>query len=414
MKKSPRKSAAKSKKAARPKTAAKQVATVTSLVSERDVAFMRRALELAEQHRGLTTPNPLVGCVIVAFDGEVLAEGAHRAAGQPHAEADALAKLKGRAKGATMYVNLEPCTHQGRTPPCAPAVIASGVKRVVIGSEDPVPGHGGGIAALRAAGITVDRALVAECDAANRPFFTWARERRPSFTLKAAISLDGKIQTVSGESQWITGEAAREDGRRLRATHDAILVGIGTVLADDPQLTTRIKGMRDPIRIVVDSKLRTPAAARVLDLDKAGRARRIPHAGDPDAFTLATRTILATTTTTREFLDATALDETEVEIRAFDADRDGRVPLVDLARELGKLRIQSVLVEGGGEIHASLLAADLADELVLYVAPKIIGGPAKSWVGGEGIDKLDLAHQFQIVDTVRIGEDLRIRAVRRR
>src|SRR5439155_19134537 len=144
-----------------------------------------------------------------------------------HAEADALAKVKGKAKGATMYVNLEPCTHQGRTPPCAPSVIAAGVKRVVIGSEDPVPGHGGGIAALRASGITVDRALVAECDAANRPFFTWARERRPSFTLKAAMSLDGKIATVAGESQWITGEAAREDGRRLRATHDAILVGIG-------------------------------------------------------------------------------------------------------------------------------------------------------------------------------------------
>ena len=200
---------------------------------------MARALELAEKYRGRTAPNPIVGCVIVNARGEVIAEGAHKGPGTRHGEIDALAKLGNKARGATLYVNLEPCTHHGRTPPCLPVVRDSGVARVVIGTEDPVPGHGGGIEALRRAGISVSRVLVDECDAANLPFLTWGVHRRPAFTLKAAITLDGKIATVKGHSKWITGDAARADVHHLRDTHDAVLVGAGTVLADDPWLTAR-------------------------------------------------------------------------------------------------------------------------------------------------------------------------------
>ncbi|HUJ59319.1 MAG TPA: bifunctional diaminohydroxyphosphoribosylaminopyrimidine deaminase/5-amino-6-(5-phosphoribosylamino)uracil reductase RibD, partial [Kofleriaceae bacterium] len=210
----------------------------------RDDELMARALALAERHRGRTAPNPIVGCVIAGARGDVLAEGAHAGPGQRHAEIVALDRLGGRARGATMYVTLEPCTHHGRTPPCAPVVVGSGVARVVIGSLDPVPGHGGGAAALRRAGIRVDRALIAACDAANRPFFTWAMYQRPAFTLKAAITLDGKIATVAGQSKWITGEDARDDVHRLRDRHDGVLVGIGTVLADDPRLGARLPRAR--------------------------------------------------------------------------------------------------------------------------------------------------------------------------
>ena len=356
-----------------------------------DDRFMARALELAETYRGRTSPNPVVGCVIVR-GGEILAEGAHKGPGTNHAEIAALAKLGGRAPGATMYVTLEPCMHHGRTPPCAPAVIAAGLARVVVGSEDPIPGHAGGMRAMRRAKLKVARALVDECDASNRAFLTWARHRRPAFTLKAAITLDGKIATVEGESQWITGKLARADVHRLRDQHDAILVGIGTVLADDPRLTTRVSGGRHPIRVIVDSELRTPTRARVL----AKGARRI----------------IATTDAATPQKER-ALVRTGAEVWRFPV-RSGGVPLDHLARALAEQGITSVLVEGGGQVHASLLHAGLADELVLYIAPKIVGGPAPSWVGGEGIGELAEAHGFRFDGPpVQIGEDLRITAVRR-
>ena len=351
-----------------------------------DAAFMRRALELAERYRGWTFPNPIVGCVIVDRAGKVIAEGAHQAAGKPHAEADALAKLDGKATGATLYVNLEPCTHQGRTPPCAPAVIASGVSRVVIGTEDPIADHGGGIEALEAAGIRVDRALVDECDAANRPWLTLATKKRPLFTLKAAMTLDGKIATVKGDSKWITGEEARADAHQLRSTHDAILVGIGTVLADDPQLTARLPGARNPARIIIDSKLRTPPKAKVL----------------PDA-------VIATLTTASESKES-ALAKAGAHVWRFKPDANGQVPLEQLAKKLGKVGYTSVLVEGGGEIHASFLAKKLADAVVLYVAPKIVGGPAPSWVGGNGLDSLKAAYGLDYEGPPeQLGADLKLR-----
>ncbi len=352
--------------------------------------FMARCLELAARYRGRTSPNPIVGCVIVDRKGRVLAEGAHAGPGELHAEADALAKLGGKAKGATLYVNLEPCNHQGRTGPCAPVVRDAGVARVVIGTEDPVPGHGGGIRLLRRAGIAVTTGVLREpCERANLPFFTWARDGRAAFTLKAGITLDGKIATVRGESKWITGDAARADVMRLRDRHDAVMVGVGTVLADDPALTARVPGGRDPVRVVVDSRLRTPLN------------RQLVGPG----------TIICCTPRAPKARDR-ALVARGVEVWRIPATRDGRVDGKRLAKRLGRAGLLAVLVEGGGELHASLLAAGLADELVVYIAPKLVGGPAKSWVGGAGIGALTKAHRFRFDPPVALGDDLRVTATR--
>ncbi len=378
---------------------------LTAAQRERDSVHMTRCLELAERYRGRTSPNPIVGCVIVDRAGNVLAEGAHAGPGTAHGEIAALKRLKGNAKGATLYVNLEPCNHQGRTPPCAPVVRDSGVVRVVIGMEDPVPGHGGGIAVLKRAKIAVTVGVLrAECERANRPFLTWAREGRPAFTLKAAITLDGKIATVAGESKWITGEAARADVMRLRDTHDAVMVGIGTVLADDPRLSARVKGGRDPIRIVLDSELRTPPTARLFEIvAPAAKA----------ALATVPRVIIVTGThapTDRE----PALIARGADVWVVPDDDQGHLDVTSLARMLGESGITSVLVEGGGEVHASVLEHQLADQLVLYVAPKIVGGPAKSWVGGAGLGALAHAHGFVFDDgVVRLGDDLRFTAVAR-
>lgn len=368
--------------------------------AERDRAHLARCLELAATFRGRTAPNPTVGCVIVSASGRVLAEGAHAGPGTPHAEIVALAKLGGRAKGATLYVNLEPCNHHGRTPPCAPVVRDAGVARVVIGMPDPIPGHAGGLAVLRAAGIATEVGVLREaCERANLPFLTWALHHRPAFTLKAAITLDGKIATVGGESKWITGPVARADVMRLRDEHAAVLVGIGTVLADDPWLTARRPGARDPIRIVLDSRLRTPLDAHVLPPVRArrGAARMIVVAG-PKAPGTRERALVAR----------------GAEVWRVPAHRNGRLDLHALARRLGEAAITSVLVEGGGEVHASLLAQRLADELVLYVAPKVVGGPAPSWVGGAGLASMQAALPFVFDEAVTwLGGDLRLTAVPR-
>jgi diaminohydroxyphosphoribosylaminopyrimidine deaminase / 5-amino-6-(5-phosphoribosylamino)uracil reductase len=356
-----------------------------------DLRHMARCLELAEPYRGRTAPNPIVGCVIVDRAGRVIAEGAHAGPGTDHGEAAALRRLGGRAPGATLYVNLEPCSHHGRTPPCAPAVRDAGVARVVIGSEDPIPEHGGGIELLRRARIPVTVGVLREaCDRANRPFLTWAQYGRPAFTLKAAITLDGKIATVAGRSKWITGDAARADVMRLRDTHDAVLVGVGTVLADDPRLTARRQGSRNPLRIVVDSRLRTPPDAQVL-----------PGRSGP-------RTVLVCGRDAPAAREA-ALVARGAEVWRLPTHRNGRVDLHALAVRLGTAGIASVLVEGGGEIHAYMLERRLADELVIYVAPKVVGGPAKSWVGGKGLASLASAHRFlPDGDPVRLDRDLRL------
>jgi diaminohydroxyphosphoribosylaminopyrimidine deaminase/5-amino-6-(5-phosphoribosylamino)uracil reductase len=355
---------------------------------------MARCLELADKYRGRTTPNPIVGCVIVDKHGEVIAEGAHRAAGKPHAEIEALNEIDGKAPGGTLYVNLEPCQHHGRTPPCAPVVRASGVARVVVGIPDPIPGHGGGIQHLRRAGIAVSVGVLRDaCERANRPFITWATWGRPAYTLKAAITLDGKICTVAGQSKWITGELARADVMRLRDRHDAVMVGIGTVLADDPWLTSRIEGGRDPQRIVLDGQLRTPVNAHLLP------KRRGP------------RTIIACAEKAPAAKER-ALVARGAEVWRCKTHRNGKIDLHELGKRLGEANIQSVLVEGGGEVHAYLLEQRLADELVLYVAPKVVGGPAKSWVGGKGLASIAAAHRFVFDGTpVALDGDWRFTAV---
>lgn len=362
---------------------------------EVDRAHMARCLELAARHRGRTSPNPIVGCVIVDHRGEVIAEGAHRGPGTDHAEIAALRKIAHRAPGATLYVNLEPCNHHGRTPPCAPAVRAAGVARVVIGVEDPVPGHGGGARVLRRGRIKVSSGVLAEaCARANRPFLTWAQLGRPAFTLKAAITLDGKIATVGGQSKWITGPLARADVMRLRDQHDAVMVGIGTVLADDPRLTARLPGARDPIRIVIDTHLRTPRAAHLLPGRSGPRTIVVGSARAPAA---RERALLAR----------------GAEVWRVATHRDGRLDLAPLGAKLAAQGITSVLVEGGGELHAYMLERGLADELVIYVAPKIVGGPARSWVGGKGLTSLAAAYPFIFDgDPAPLGGDLRITAQR--
>ena len=358
-----------------------------------DTTYMARCLEIADVHRGRTAPNPLVGCVIVKH-GKVIAEGAHAGPGQDHAEIVALKQLKGmRAPGATLYVNLEPCNHHGRTPPCAPVVRDSGVARVVVGMKDPVWEHTGGIDLLRAAKIPVTVGVMEQaCERFNRAFLVFYQSNRPAITLKAAITLDGKIATISGQSKWITGPEARDDVMRLRDQSDAVMVGVGTVLADDPWLTARRIGGRNPIRIVVDSQLRTPPTAHVL-----------PRKAGP-------RTIFLTGLTAPASREA-ALVGQGAEVWRIPAHRNGRLQLWTVTHRLAEQGITSVLVEGGGELHAYLLEHRMVDELVLYIAPKVVGGPAKSWVGGKGLASLPSAHKFVFdPDPVALGADLRLTA----
>ena len=362
---------------------------------EIDRVHMARCLELAAKYRGRTAPNPIVGSVIVDARGRVVAEGVHKGPGTKHGEIDALAKLRHKAAGHTLYVNLEPCNHHGRTPPCAPAVRDSGVARVVIGTEDPIPGHGGGIQVLRRGGVRITVGVMRdECERANRPFFTWALRNRPMYTLKAGITLDGKIATISGQSKWITGEYARGDVHRMRDHHDAVLVGINTVLADDPWLTARVPNSRDPKRIVLDAQLRTPPDARLLPKKKGPQtiiacAEKAPAANER------------------------ALVARGAEVWRCKTHRNGHIDLYPLSRRLAEeANIHSVLVEGGGEVHAYFLERRYADQVVLYIAPKVVGGPAKSWVGGKGLASLASAHRFVYEEIRQIGDDLRLVLVR--
>lgn len=359
---------------------------------------MARCIELARQAEGRTAPNPLVGCVIVDPRGQVVAEGWHRRAGEPHAEVDALARLGFKAPGCTLYCNLEPCAHRKnrRTAPCAPAVAQAGIARVVLGMGDPIRSHAGGAAWLRRQGIEVVRhVLRRECEELNRAFVTWARRGRPLIVLKAAMTLDGKIATRTGESQWITSKEARRHAHGLRDRLDAIMVGSGTVLADDPMLTARgIRGGRDPVRVVVDSRLRTPPAARLLPENSKSRAR----------------VILATTER------ASAAAERRLTRAGAEVWRLGKGPRVDLQalfHELARAELTSVLVEGGATLHGSLMDAGLVDELVLYIAPTVVGGGGRSpsWVAGQGIAALGQAHGFTFLgEPEKLGPDLMLRA----
>jgi len=348
--------------------------------SDQDRRFMRMAMALAEKARGATRPNPVVGAVVVR-DGKVLARGYHHRAGAAHGEIDALAKLDFRAPGATLYVTLEPCNHAGRTGPCAPQVLRSGVRRVVIGCRDRNPRvKGGGIALLRRAGLRVDLGcLEAECEAQNRAFFRWATLRRPWITLKVAATLDGFIAppdgsgATRGKIHWITGPGARQVAHELRVANDAILIGSGTVLADDPQLTARgVPGASAdrPLRVVLDGRLRTPPTARILKTGGAPPLVIGAHGRRADP-ALGAR--------------IRRLERAGAQVLLLPAGADGHIPLYRVLRALAEREVQSLLVEGGSHVLGAFIAARLVDSVAWFLAPRLAGAGV-GVVQGEGLD----------------------------
>lgn len=356
---------------------------------------MRRALELAERGWGRTSPNPMVGAVIVDADGRPIAEGWHEGAGTGHAEAEALARAGDAAAGATVYTTLEPCNRFGRTPPCSRALIAARVGRVIVGSIDPNLGPGApGVAELRAAGIAVEVGVCADEEAwLNRAFRSQVTTGRPWVLLKMAGSLDGKSAARDRTSRWITGEGARADVQRLRAWADAVAVGAGTALADDPRLTVRAAafgGAHAPLRIVVDATGRVPATGAVF----SGEAP----------------TVVATTDAAPRAARA-AWEDRGAEVLVLDPDASGGVALPALLDELGKREVQGLLLEGGPTIAWSALRDDLVDELVVYLAPILVGGgAAPTLLDGDGFAPIAAARRVEVRSLRRLGDDLRVEA----
>jgi len=361
-----------------------------------DEQYMRQALSIARYAMGRTSPNPMVGAVIVSA-GRVVGQGWHRLAGTPHAEINALQQAGDLARDATMYVTLEPCSHYGRTPPCADAVIAAGIKKIVVAMNDPNPLVAGrGLAKIREAGIeVVEGVLAAEAATLNEIFIKHISTQMPFVVLKSAMSLDGKIAAYTGHSQWITGPESRERVHKLRDCYDAILVGIGTVLADNPNLTTRLspKG-KNPIRIIVDSMARTPLDAHVVT----------------DG--LAPTIIIVTSKAPNDRIQALcACDGVEVLVGS---QKQSGVDLRQLFKTLAGRNITSIFIEGGGSINASLLAENLVDKIYWFIAPKIIGGQeARGPVGGQGVSDVNEAYLFEDMNVELSGQDILISAYMR-
>jgi len=354
-----------------------------------DRSYMTRALELARLGIYSTPPNPAVGCVLVR-DGRVIGEGHHRRTGGPHAEVHAIEAAGEAARGATAYVNLEPCSHFGRTPPCTRALLAAGVARVVCALRDPDPRvAGGGLEELTRAGVAVESGLLAS-DAAelNRGFLRRMSSGRPWVTLKIGASLDGRTALADGVSRWITGEAARADVQRLRARASAVVTGIGTVLADDPELTVRDPGLellgRRPLRVVLDSRLRIPVTARVLD-----------------------ESAPAIVFTTQAAPDTSAFGERSIRIETLPG-RDGRIDLAALLDRLGALECNEILVEAGPALAGAFLEDRRVDEFVLYVAPCVLGDAARPMFRLPPLERMTDRYDFRVHDADRIGDDLRV------
>ncbi len=355
-----------------------------------DYDYMKLAISLARSTFGQTSPNPCVGAVLVK-DGRLVGTGVHLEAGTPHAEVHAIRSAGSSTKGAIMYVTLEPCSHHGKTPPCADLIIESGIEKVFVATTDPNPLVAGkGIAKLRKAGIAVEVGLCRE-DALqlNEKFFHFIQTNTPFVTIKAGISLDGKIATKSGDSKWITSPESRQDVHQLRHEHDGILVGINTILHDNPLLTTRRpRGGKNPIRIVLDTKLKMPISANVVQDHSA-------------------KTIIFT---------GNEIDlERKKEIETFGvtvlSQDNPRIQLAEVLRTLGELKIMSVLVEGGSEVHASFVEENVFQQIITYIAPKIIGGNnAIPFVGGIGSELVKLGHQLHFIAVEQIGPDLKITA----
>jgi len=351
--------------------------------------FMARALKLAARGLFTTDPNPRVGCVI-AKENTVVGEGWHVRAGEPHAEVIALAQAGERARDADVYVTLEPCNHHGRTPPCTEPLLRAGVRRVVCAMQDPNPlTDGKGIARLRAAGVDVQVGLLeAQAQALNPGFISRLRRGRPFVRVKIGASLDGRIAMASGESRWITGSAARDDVQRLRARSSAIVTGIGTVLSDDPALTVRVWDIgRQPLRVVLDSRLRMSPRARIL---------RPPG-----------RTLIATASTDVE--RAQALTAAGAEI-AYLPGIDGRTDPAQLLKFLAKFDLNEVLIEAGAGVSGAFLAAGLVDELVVYLAPMLLGDAGRGMFHLPALQALADRYELQVTDARAVGNDWRITA----
>ena len=353
-----------------------------------DELYMRMALDLARKGKGWTTPNPLVGAVIVK-GGRAIGQGYHQKYGQPHAEVNAIASAKEDVTEATLYVTLEPCSHFGKTPPCSDLLIDKNIKRVVVGTLDPNPLVAGkGIEKLRSSGIeVVTGVLEEESQKMNEIFIKYIVTKKPFVLMKNAMSLDGKIATVTGESQWISGESSRRKVHSLRHELAGIMVGIETIIKDDPQLTSRTLNSRNPIRIVVDSHLRIPIASKVLtQQDKA-------------------KTIVATTKrANNEKLDT--LKQMGIEVIVIKVKCE-RVDLRELMKVIGAKGIDSILLEGGANLNFSALEEGIVDKIHSYIAPIIIGGKeAKTAVEGAGVHSLNNAFQIDRMTAVMVGEDL--------
>ncbi len=401
-----------------------------------DARFMRFALQLARRGYGATSPNPMVGAVLVKT-GKIIGRGWHGRAGLPHAEIKALRDAQRRghiARGATLYVTLEPCSTRGRTPPCTGAIIAAGIKRVVVGATDPNPKHSGRafkilkragvevfglhrrVGALKSGDTSPDSKLADECLQLNEAFNHWIVHRTPFVTVKAAMTLDGKIATASGESKWITGEKARAYGMKLRQGSDAVLVGINTILADDPVLTARTKmedgrwKMTKPIRrIVLDALARTPLNAKVVSDEFAGQTTIVVSKSAPKSrmAALARRVNVLAAPLVKNPSPARRAE-------AFERRQVTRHPSLDLKwllKKLGTENVTSLLVEGGGEVNASFLLGGLAQRVAFFYAPKILGGrDSRKAVAGDGAQCLADALQLREVEWKRLGPDLLLTA----
>jgi diaminohydroxyphosphoribosylaminopyrimidine deaminase / 5-amino-6-(5-phosphoribosylamino)uracil reductase len=360
-------------------------------MTTQDTSLMRRAIRLAQRGRGLASPNPPVGALVVR-DGAVVGQGFHRGPGTAHAEIEAIDAAGEACREATLYVTLEPCTHQGRTLPCAPRVIDAGFARVVIGTTDPNPlVDGRGVAALSAAGIDVETGVLqSEADHLIESFSKFIRTGRPFVTAKVAVSLDGRAAAADGSSQWITGPASRRDAHHLRATSDAVLVGIGTVLRDDPHLTVRLRGYRgrQPLRVVLDSSGRVPLDAKVLGGDAPTLVATTDKATEDAANALRARGI--------EFLRSPA--------------RDGRVDMAVLLEALGHRGVAAALVEGGPTVLGDVVERGLADRYVFYIAPKLLGSGGLGAISALVAPTISDARELRIESVRHVGADIRIEA----
>lgn len=356
-----------------------------------DQDYMKRAIELAKKGEGWTNPNPMVGAVIVK-DGRIIGEGYHARCGELHAERNAIASLTESAEGATLYVTLEPCCHYGKTPPCTEAILEQKIKKVVIGSRDPNPKVAGkGAKILRDAGVAVVEDFMRDkCDELNPIFFHYITTKTPYVVMKYAMTLDGKIATKTGASKWITQEAARREVQYMRHRYMGIMVGIGTVLADDPMLNVRVEGFKSPVRIICDSKLRIPLDSQVV---KSAREYR----------TIVAYADLENVEKKKEILQTMGVET------VFCPDMKKHVNLKHLMEYLGKENIDSILLEGGGTLNDSALQAGVVQEVQAFIAPKIFGGAgSRTPVDGIGIELPSQAAVLKFKDICQIGEDLKI------